>query len=514
MEANLAGGTVAKSERSFPYANWGPWAAILGVLAALAVGIFLSTPALIVGAQEGKIEARLPPSFTGATSFDKGDATAIAVDPASSRLYADHEDEVRVFGARGAEIPGAKIEGLEDSHGLAVGPLGRTLLVSEAGPGRIVSFATAGAKAGSAVGVIDAKGLPRALSRFEPERLAVFPGRFGALFAIDTGDDQVLRLDSAGKFSGRLEVGASPAGSFDFGVNDNDVAVQSVHGARGYGDTYVLSGKGDGTVWAFSPSRRFLWELKPGSGDEFAALTVDSAGDLWIAEPGGDAYEYGSSPGGHVAPTRTGRKIEAGDEVSAIAFSGGHLFVARELDNSLDTLGNVLSQIATALGFLLVPMALAAIKGAKGPREIGRRLGLRAFRPAALKWMGLTVVLYLAFNVFYSAVITEPHQQDIAKGFGAIPVQILLIVVAAPVTEEICFRGMLFGGLREKLPRIAAALICGLIFGALHAITGITAVPPLIVFGFLLALLYERTGSIVPGMLLHILNNIVALSSQ
>src|ERR1700744_1636311 len=143
-------------------------------------------------------------------------------------------------------------------------------------------------------------------------------------------------------------------------------------------------------------------------------------------------------------------------------------------------------------------MALAAMRGAKGPREIFQRLGIQAFRPSALKWMGLTVVLYLAFNFFYSTVITEPHQQDIAKGFGAIPIQIILIVVAAPVTEEVCFRGMRFGGLRTKLPKIPAALICGLIFGALHAITGISAVPPLIVFGFLLALLYERTGSIVP----------------
>ena len=98
-------------------------------------------------------------------------------------------------------------------------------------------------------------------------------------------------------------------------------------------------------------------------------------------------------------------------------------------------------------------------------------------------------------------MITEPHQKDIAEGFGAIPIQILLIVIAAPISEEVCFRGMLFGGLREKLPRIAAALVCGLIFGALHALTGVTAVPPLIVFGFLLALLYERTGSIVPGIL-------------
>ena len=35
--------------------------------------------------------------------------------------------------------------------------------------------------------------------------------------------------------------------------------------------------------------------------------------------------------------------------------------------------------------------------------------------------------------------------------------------------------------------------------------------PPLIVFGFLLALLYERTGSIIPGILLHMLNNTIAL---
>ena len=127
---------------------------------------------------------------------------------------------------------------------------------------------------------------------------------------------------------------------------------------------------------------------------------------------------------------------------------------------------------------------------------------------------GAAVVLYLAFTILYSTLIIVPHQKDIAKGFGPIPIQVLLIVFAAPVTEEVCFRGMLFGGLRKKLPRIVAALICGLIFGGLHAITGVTAVPPLIVFGFLLALLYERTGSIVPGMLLHMLNNSVALLGQ
>lgn len=180
----------------------------------------------------------------------------------------------------------------------------------------------------------------------------------------------------------------------------------------------------------------------------------------------------------------------------------------------LTTAGNVFVQFATALGFLLTPMAIARWRGASSFGEVLARLGVRTFKPSALKWMALAIVVYLVLGALYSQLITEPHQEDIAKGFGALPFQIILIVIAAPVSEEVCFRGMLFGGLREKLPRIAAALVTGLIFGGLHAVTGVSAVPPLMLFGFLLCLLYEKTGSIVPGILLHVLNNSIALLGQ
>lgn len=188
--------------------------------------------------------------------------------------------------------------------------------------------------------------------------------------------------------------------------------------------------------------------------------------------------------------------------------------IGHKPNGELNTLGNVLVQFATALGFLLVPMVIAAQRGAATIGEQLRRLGVRAFRPSALKWMAAAVGVYLVFAILYSALILEPHQKDIAEGFGAVPVQVLLIVVMAPISEELCFRGMLYGGLREKLPRVAAALLGGLVFGGLHAITGISAVPPLIFFGFLLSLLYEKTGSVVPGILLHMLNNSVALLGQ
>jgi hypothetical protein len=174
---------------------------------------------------------------------------------------------------------------------------------------------------------------------------------------------------------------------------------------------------------------------------------------------------------------------------------------------------SALIQLATALGFLLVPFAIAAGRGAT-VRQAAAQLGLRRFKPSNVKWMFAAIGAYLLFSIVYIAIFGAPHQKDIAEDFGTVPVQILLIVVAAPISEEVCFRGMLLGGLRERLPRLAAALISGLIFGGLHATTGISAVPPLIIFGFVLALLYEKTGSIIPGILLHMLNNSVALLGQ
>jgi membrane protease YdiL (CAAX protease family) len=189
------------------------------------------------------------------------------------------------------------------------------------------------------------------------------------------------------------------------------------------------------------------------------------------------------------------------------------LIADHPVDGELSDAANAAVQLATALGFLLVPVAIATGGGAS-VREALRRLGLRRFRGSAVKWMGAAAGVYLLFSFAYVALIGPPHQKDVAEAFGAIPVQVLLIVIAAPISEEVCFRGLLFGGLRTRLPRIAAALIGGLVFGALHATTGLSAVPPLIFFGFVLSLLYERTGSVVPGILLHMLNNSVALLGQ
>jgi uncharacterized protein len=170
-------------------------------------------------------------------------------------------------------------------------------------------------------------------------------------------------------------------------------------------------------------------------------------------------------------------------------------------------------QLLFAAGLLVASYVVAAMKGADF-RQALSRLGLRGFRPSALLWMLAAIVAYIAIAAIFVAIVGEPEQDEIAEEFGPVWTQILLIVFAAAIAEEVAFRGLLFGGLRTRMPGWAAALISAAVFGMLHAVTGISAVPVLVAFGFVLCLLYERTGSIVPGILLHMANNSLALAAQ
>lgn len=169
-------------------------------------------------------------------------------------------------------------------------------------------------------------------------------------------------------------------------------------------------------------------------------------------------------------------------------------------------------QACTALGFILIPMLVAAAT-AGGFRNGLRRLGFVSFRPGnALLWCGLGISAYFAFTLLYAALLGQPEQDEIAEKFGGIASQFLLIAIAAPLAEEICFRGFLFGGLRKRLPMIPAALAAGVFFGLLHFTTGWSAVPALVFLGAMFSVVYEKTGSLWPPILLHIANNAVALA--
>ena len=98
---------------------------------------------------------------------------------------------------------------------------------------------------------------------------------------------------------------------------------------------------------------------------------------------------------------------------------------------------------------------------------------------------------------------TNPMMKEIARaqGPGELLPLLFLAVFLAPAFEEALFRGFLYPTLRQRLgPGRAMAASAG-IFGVIHF--DFHVLLPLTALGLLLAFLYERTGSLIPSMLLH-----------
>ena len=83
----------------------------------------------------------------------------------------------------------------------------------------------------------------------------------------------------------------------------------------------------------------------------------------------------------------------------------------------------------------------------------------------------------------------------------------LLIIVIAPVCEEIAYRGTLYRFMNGKMPDWLAIVIPSALFSAFHA--NLYASVPLFILGAALSLAYKRTGSLLTCILLHGLFNTV-----
>lgn len=83
-------------------------------------------------------------------------------------------------------------------------------------------------------------------------------------------------------------------------------------------------------------------------------------------------------------------------------------------------------------------------------------------------------------------------------------------VVMAPIAEEVLFRGLLYNFLRRHLDRWTAACASALLFSFVHGV--LADQWALFVLGLLLTWVYERTGRLLPGVILHATNNGVAIS--
>jgi uncharacterized protein len=158
-----------------------------------------------------------------------------------------------------------------------------------------------------------------------------------------------------------------------------------------------------------------------------------------------------------------------------------------------------------------------------GHRVRAAELGIRV--PAVgptVRWVGFAVVAYAVFALVFTALVKPGHDDNLfhslgihRNAVGSVTALAILVCVLAPIAEEMLFRGFMFQAMRQWGGPWVAAVLVGLLFGAIHAFGGTPAILllQLAVLGFLFSLVRWKTDSILPTIGLHAINNSLAFGS-
>ena len=152
-------------------------------------------------------------------------------------------------------------------------------------------------------------------------------------------------------------------------------------------------------------------------------------------------------------------------------------------------------------------------------RETFVALGMTSRRPIADIGIGtlnyvLLMPLFVAMTVFSHRLFQHYHTPINPVQFDSMMAQnnidrlllLLVTAVAAPIVEELMFRGVLYPALKNSWGRVGGAAFSAAVFAIVHP-TIPDGFLPIMLLGFAFALTYERRGSLLPNIVMHGIHN-------
>jgi membrane protease YdiL (CAAX protease family) len=179
---------------------------------------------------------------------------------------------------------------------------------------------------------------------------------------------------------------------------------------------------------------------------------------------------------------------------------------------------NALYQWSTAISelvvFAVIVVVTLAIAGSHHELLALRRP--RSWRRAVALAVPLFIAVFVAISALDRALHGAREQGLVPKHWeprhaSAFAANFVVVALIAPFTEELLFRGLGYSLLERYLGKWPTILAIGIAFGLYHGL--VEALPELALFGCALAWLRSRTGSVIPGMLVHATFNAVGLLS-
>tara|TARA_R110002072_G_scaffold228234_6_gene385160 strand:+ start:40586 stop:41260 length:675 start_codon:yes stop_codon:yes gene_type:complete len=137
---------------------------------------------------------------------------------------------------------------------------------------------------------------------------------------------------------------------------------------------------------------------------------------------------------------------------------------------------------------------------------------LLIYVPFVLLWVAFATGYLRLAELIGERVDPQPQLLKFANGEIAEPMfwgVVVLIVILAPIAEEVLFRGYLFAALSMTVPLWATQLLTATLFGLVH---GVGHALPIGVLSLLFGYLRQRYRSLWPSILAHMLHNGVTLA--
>lgn len=216
------------------------------------------------------------------------------------------------------------------------------------------------------------------------------------------------------------------------------------------------------------------------------------------------------------------RDREATPTVAGAVFCGIMILVLRfvlsfALPAPANFHGFVVSALVTQLVVIVTPTLLMAVMLTSSPRQT---LLLRWPRWSTIPMAALLAVALHPVVVFLQGLVTQlyplsPELEQMTKRFfGDAPNLWLLLLVVALVPgicEELAFRGFVLSGFRHLGHKWRAIAYSALFFGLTHAILQQSIMATLV--GVVIGLIAVQSGSLLPGIVFHIIHNALTIST-
>ena len=210
--------------------------------------------------------------------------------------------------------------------------------------------------------------------------------------------------------------------------------------------------------------------------------------------------------------------VQLGFFVAFMSATMAHLppeVLAREMAR-LATNGDVLAA-ATLISSPACVLVLFAILALKRGARLSDTL---AFDVPALatfgRWLLALVALAVAFDAF-SWLIGKPivpeFMETVYRSAEGRATLWFAIVVAAPLFEELLFRGFVITGLsRSRIGPAGAVIVASVAWAAIHVQYDLYGIGMIMALGLLFGAARVRTGSVVVPMAMHAASNVIALA--